>query len=127
MPRADLQEDTRFRILRLLEENPELSQRSLAAQVGISVGAVHYCLNALVEKGMIKLGNFSAAPDKRRYAYVLTPRGMAEKMRLTGRFLARKRAEYEALKAEIEALEVEIGSRDRPEGDDDVTGLPGDA
>lgn len=111
MARAELQEDTRFRILRLLDENPEMSQRDLASEVGVSVGAVHYCLNALVEKGMVKLGNFTAAPDKRRYAYMLTPRGMSEKMRLTGRFLARKRAEYEALKAEIEALEDEVALR----------------
>jgi EPS-associated MarR family transcriptional regulator len=107
--RPDLQEDVRFRVLRLLEENPEMSQRELARAVGISLGAMHYCLNALVEKGFIKLGNFTAARDKRRYAYVLTPHGMAEKAALTGRFLRRKLAEYEALKAEIEALRLETG------------------
>jgi len=107
--RPDLQEDVRFRVLRLLEENPEMSQRELARAVGISLGAMHYCLNALVEKGFIKLGNFTAARDKRRYAYVLTPHGMAEKAALTGRFMRRKLAEYEALKAEIEALRLETG------------------
>lgn len=107
--RPDLQEDVRFRVLRLLEETPEMSQRELARAVGISLGAMHYCLNALVEKGFIKLGNFTAARDKRRYAYVLTPHGMAEKAALTGRFLRRKLAEYEALKAEIEALRLETG------------------
>ncbi|GJL87296.1 MAG: MarR family EPS-associated transcriptional regulator [Minwuia thermotolerans] len=97
-----------FRVLRLLEENPEMSQRDLAQAVGISVGGAHYCLNALIEKGLIKIGNFSAARDKRRYAYILTPKGIAEKSALTGRFLKRKMAEYEALKAEIDALKVEL-------------------
>lgn len=106
--RKTTQEDVHFRVLRLLEENPEMSQRDLAQAVGISVGGAHYCLNALVEKGLIKIGNFSAARDKRRYAYILTPKGIAEKSALTGRFLKRKMAEYEALKAEIEALQVEL-------------------
>jgi EPS-associated MarR family transcriptional regulator len=106
--RKTTQEDVHFRVLRLLEENPEMSQRDLAQAVGISVGGAHYCLNALIEKGLIKIGNFSAARDKRRYAYILTPKGIAEKSALTGRFLKRKMAEYEALKAEIEALQVEL-------------------
>ena len=103
-------EDTRFRILRLLEDNPTMSQRELAEAVGISVGSVHYLLNALIERGIVKLGNFSAAEDKRRYAYVLTPKGLAEKAAITGRFLARKLEEYEALKAEIETLREEVGN-----------------
>ncbi|MDF1722315.1 MAG: MarR family EPS-associated transcriptional regulator [Minwuia sp.] len=106
--RKRTQEDVHFRVLRLLQENPEMSQRDLARAVGISVGGAHYCLNALVEKGLIKIGNFSAAADKRRYAYMLTPKGIAEKSALTGRFLKRKMAEYEALKAEIETLQVEL-------------------
>lgn len=106
--RKTSQEDVHFRVLRLLEENPEMSQRDLAQAVGISVGGAHYCLNALIEKGLIKIGNFSAARDKRRYAYILTPKGIAEKSALTGRFLKRKMAEYEALKAEIDALKVEL-------------------
>jgi EPS-associated MarR family transcriptional regulator len=104
-----LQEDVHFRVLRLLQENPELSQRELAKAVGISVGGAHYVLNALIEAGMVKLGNFKAAEDKRRYAYILTPKGLAEKARITKRFLTRKLAEYEALKQEIEALRGEIG------------------
>ncbi|MDF1734013.1 MAG: MarR family EPS-associated transcriptional regulator [Minwuia sp.] len=111
--RKTSQEDVHFRVLRLLEENPEMSQRDLAQAVGISVGGAHYCLNALIEKGLIKIGNFSAARDKRRYAYMLTPKGIAEKSALTGRFLKRKLAEYEALKAEIDALKVEL----EPSGD----------
>jgi len=106
--RKTSQEDVHFRVLRLLEENPEMSQRDLAQAVGISVGGAHYCLNALIEKGLIKIGNFSAARDKRRYAYILTPKGITEKSALTGRFLKRKMAEYEALKAEIDALRVEL-------------------
>lgn len=77
--RDKLREDVQFRILRLLQDNPEMSQRDLAKAVGVSTGGVHYVLNALLEKGWIKLGNFTASEDRRRYAYVLTPRGVAEK------------------------------------------------
>ena len=106
--RTKLQEDTHFRVLRLLQENPEMSQRELAAAVGVSVGGMHYVLNALIEKGLVKLGNFRAAEDKRRYAYVLTPKGIARKAALTRAFLARKMEEYKALRDEIEALTQEI-------------------
>lgn len=108
--RTKLQEDTHFRVLRLLQENPEMSQRELAAAVGVSVGGMHYVLNALIEKGLVKLANFKAAEDKRRYAYVLTPKGVKEKTGITKRFLKRKIDEYEALKEEIEALEMELNS-----------------
>lgn len=104
--RDRLREDVHFRVLRLLQENPEMSQRDLARAVGISTGGAHYVLNALLEKGLIKLSNFTAAEDKRRYAYILTPKGLAAKATLTRQFLVRKMAEYEALKAEIE----EVGS-----------------
>jgi len=109
--RSNVQEDVRFRVLRLLEESPEMSQRDIAASVGISVGGVHYLLNALIGKGMVKLGNFSAARDKRRYSYILTPKGLSEKAALTSRFLKRKMEEYKALEEEIDALqnEVELG------------------
>ena len=106
--RSKAQEDLRFRVLRLLQENPEMSQRDIAAAVGISVGGVHYCLNALMKKGMVKLGNFSAAQDKRRYAYILTPKGLSEKAELTSRFLKRKMEEYDALKEEIDMLQSEM-------------------
>jgi EPS-associated MarR family transcriptional regulator len=106
-----LTEDTRFRVLRVLQANPEISQRDLAAAVGISLGGAHYALTALIETGLVKLGNFGAAPDKRRYAYILTPQGVAEKASITRRFLARKVAEYEALRAEIEALQREASER----------------
>jgi len=106
--RSKLQEDAHFRVLRLLQDNPEMSQRELAEAVGISVGGTHYVLNALIEKGLVKLGNFTAAEDKRRYAYILTPKGIAEKVALTRSFLARKMVEYENLRVEIKELECEI-------------------
>ncbi|MCW9044070.1 MAG: MarR family EPS-associated transcriptional regulator [Pseudopelagicola sp.] len=109
--RSKLQEDTHFRVLRLLQENPEMSQRELAEAVGISVGGTHYVLKALIDKGLVKLGNFTAAKDKRRYSYVLTPSGIARKAALTRAFLARKMEEYEVLREEIEALRTELDHR----------------
>lgn len=106
--RTKLQEDTHFRVLRILQANPEMSQRELAEAVGVSVGGIHYVLNALIDKGLVKLGNFTAAEDKRRYAYLLTPKGIKEKSLLTAKFLERKIAEYEALKAEIDEIASEI-------------------
>lgn len=113
--RSKVQEDVRFRVLRLLHDNPELSQRDLAQAVGISNGSAHYLLSALLDKGLIKLGNFTAAQDKRRYAYILTPKGIAEKAAITRRFLERTIQEYDALKAEIEALRDELGDDVVPE------------
>ena len=98
----------RFRILRHLEENPEMTQRELARAVGLSVGSLHYKLNALVEAGLVKLDNVTDATDKRRFAYRLTPGGMSEKASLTQRFLRRRIKEYEALKAEIADLRGDV-------------------
>lgn len=100
--------EIRFRVLTLLKDNPEYSQRDLARELGVSTGAVHYLLKALIDKGFIKLGNFTSAPDKRRYAYILTPYGINAKMALTADFLRRKRAEYVALRAEIDRLAAEL-------------------
>ena len=97
-------DDVRFRVLRVLQDEPGLSQREMSARLGVSLGAVNYCLRALTEKGQVKVRNFRSSDNKLRYAYILTPGGIAEKARLTGAFLARKIAEYEALRAEIEAL-----------------------
>ena len=113
--RDKLREDVKFRILRLLQENPEMSQRELAHAVGVSTGGIHYVLNALVEKGMLKLANFTAAEDKRRYAYVLTPKGISAKADLTRRFMIRKLAEYEELKAEIEEVRSDLSEQDLAE------------
>ena len=85
-----------------------MSQRDLAQSVGVSVGRMNYVINALVDKGLVKLGNFTAAKDKRRYAYVLTPQGIAKRTALTRAFLMRKVAEYEALREEIETLSSEL-------------------
>lgn len=114
--RSELQEDVQFRVSRELQKKPDISRRELAQAVGISVGGAHYVLNALVDKGFVKLANFSAAKDKRRYVHILTPKGLAEKTSITLRFLERKIAEYEALKAEINTLEEEmaLGSNTGP-------------
>jgi EPS-associated MarR family transcriptional regulator len=104
---ARLQEDTYYRVMRILQNNPDLTQRELARQLGISVGGLNYCLKALMEKGWVKMNNFAHSKNKFGYVYVLTPHGMAQKAALTHRFLQRKMQEYEALRAEIEALKAE--------------------
>lgn len=105
--RSQLQEDTNFRVLRLLQDNPDLTQREIAQKLGVSASGMNYCLKALIEKGLVKVQNFSQSKNKFGYVYLLTPQGVAEKALLTGRFLKRKMAEYEALRAEIEALSAE--------------------
>ena len=108
--RAKLQEDTKFRLMRLLQDNPHLSQREMAKELGISFGGINYCLNALIDKGLVKIHNFSQNQNKFGYAYLLTPIGIAEKALLTGNFLTRKLQEYEMLKAEIKTLKLEINT-----------------
>ncbi len=105
--RQTANDDTLFWTLKLLQENPGVTQRTLAKEVGINVSSINFCLKALVEKGWIKMGNFSKNPHKLSYAYLLTPTGVAEKAALTRRFLQRKMAEYEKLRGEIEALRHE--------------------
>lgn len=106
--RAKLQEDTKFRLMQLLHENPRMSQREMAKALGISFGGINYCLNALIEKGLVKIHNFKQNQNKFGYAYLLTPSGVSEKALLTGRFLKRKVQEYEALKKEMKALGLEM-------------------
>ena len=103
------QEDARFRLLQALEQNPEATQRELAAALGLSLGAINYSLRALGERGLVKLGNFTRSDRKLAYAYVLTPAGLTEKAGLARRFMARKRQEYEALREELENLRVQYG------------------
>ena len=103
-----LQEDTRFRVLRALQDNPRLTQRELSERLGVSLGATNFVLRALMEKGALKIRNFRGNTRKLSYAYILTPHGLAEKASLTARFLARKQKEYESLKAEIEAVSREL-------------------
>ena len=103
-----LQEENHLKVLRLLEANPELSQRELADALGVSLGKTNYCLKALLGKGYIKMQSFNKSQNKLAYAYLLTPTGITEKTGLTVRFLARKVAEYESLTLEIEALKSEM-------------------
>jgi EPS-associated MarR family transcriptional regulator len=109
--RQTANDDTLFWTLKVLQDNPGVTQRTLAKEVGINVSTINFCLKALVEKGWIKMSNFSKNPNKLGYAYLLTPAGVAEKAALTKRFLQRKMAEYEKLRGEIEALQLEA---DRP-------------
>ena len=104
---AKIQEDTHFRIIRILQETPDLTQRELAEKLGMSVGGLNYCLNALIDKGLVKMQSFRQSKNKFGYVYLLTPKGISEKITLTGKFLERKQAEYEALKAEIESLKAQ--------------------
>ena len=107
-----IQDETHFRIMRILQENPDLTQRELADQLGMSLGGLNYFLKALIEKGFVKMQNFQNSKNKFKYVYLLTPQGIAEKVTLTNRFLKRKMEEYEALKIEIEALKYQV---DAPE------------
>jgi EPS-associated MarR family transcriptional regulator len=102
-----LTDETRYKLLRMLEANPQASQRDLAQALGISVGKVNYCLNALIERGWLKARNFKNNKNKRAYMYYVTPRGFEEKARVTMRFFRQRLAEYEALSSEIEALRRE--------------------
>ena len=102
------QEEIQLKVLRRLHQTPDLSQRALARDLGISLGSVNYCFQALAEKGWIKMQNFSQSQHKFRYAYLLTPRGMAQKSKLTATFLQRKLLEYENLQTEIATLKSEV-------------------
>ena len=102
-----LKDEDRYKILKLLSDNADLNQRQLADALGVSLGKTNYCLKALIEKGMIKAGNFRSNPNKGSYAYLLTPKGIDEKARVTLRFLNRKQSKYEALQVELEELRQE--------------------
>jgi len=105
-----ISEDTRFRVLRLIQENPHASQREIASALGLSLGGVNYCLKALAAKGLLKIENFRKSGNKLGYLYLLTPEGIVEKTHLTEAFLRRKMAEYELLRKEIEAVSSSIES-----------------
>jgi EPS-associated MarR family transcriptional regulator len=104
-----LTDEYRYRILKLLENNPTASQREIARELGVSLGRINYCLQALVEKGLIKVNNFRENESKRGYLYYLTPKGMQEKARVTVRFLKFKLDEIEHLKQEVAQLQREAG------------------
>lgn len=107
--RNKLREESHFRVLRALEENPHMSQRELAQTLGVSVAKANYLINALVEKGHVKIEAFRRSGDKlNKIAYLLTPQGLSNRMALTRNYLDRKTREYEALKAEIESLQADL-------------------
>ena len=106
-----LTDPQRLQLLKLLQDEPQMSQRDLAQAMGVSLGKANYCLKALMDKGLVKFGNFRKNPDKAQYAYLLTPAGLEEKSRITMAFLRRKIAEYEALEREIEQLRGDLKNR----------------
>jgi len=108
-----LTDEYRYRILKLLEKNPTASQREIARELGVSLGRVNYCLQALIEKGLIKVNNFRQNESKRAYLYYLTPKGVQEKTKVTVRFLKAKLDEYESLKREVAQLQREAGNPHR--------------
>ena len=103
-------EEIEYNALKLLEANPQLSQRQLSAELDISLGKTHYVLKSLIDVGWVKLNNFGSSNNKLGYAYVLTPSGITEKAAITVRFLARKQREYIELQTEIEALRDEVAA-----------------
>lgn len=107
-----LTEENRYQLLKLLEGNPSLNQRELAKAMGISLGKTNYCLNALIEKGLIKVANFKRSKTKMNYAYYLTPKGLDEKARVTMQFLKLKQQEYDSLVKELEELQKEASQID---------------
>jgi EPS-associated MarR family transcriptional regulator len=108
-----LRDEVHYRLLKLLAEHPEASQRQLADALGVSLGKINYCVKALIDKGWVKVNNFRNNKNKLAYAYLLTPSGVDAKARITARFLKRKLAEFEALEAEIAQLTAEVNDLGR--------------
>jgi EPS-associated MarR family transcriptional regulator len=114
-----MQDEIHYKLLKHLEASPNISQRELAQAMGVSVGKTNYCVRALIEKGWIKTRNFKNSNHKIAYAYVLTPKGLREKAKITTRFLKHKVREYELLKSEIEQLQREAAlSSDTLQGEE---------
>jgi EPS-associated MarR family transcriptional regulator len=111
VPEAKMDEELRLRLLRLLTESPELSQRELAHRLGLSLGKTNYCLRALIDKGWVKANNFRNSQNKLAYAYVLTPSGLGAKASATTAFLRRKQEEFAQLEREIEQLREEVSGQ----------------
>src|SRR5699024_6995221 len=108
-----MNDDIHLRLLQLLQQSPHLSQRELAAELGISLGKVNYCVRALVDKGWVKMNNFRKSDNKSAYIYQLTPQGIAEKAALAVRFLRYKEAEHEKLLEEIEVLRQLVAEQNK--------------
>ena len=105
---ANQQEDNYLRVMRILQDSPDTTQRELAEKLGLSVGGLNYCLKALIDKGWVKMQNFSNNKNKLGYAYLLTPTGIVQKVSLTRSFLQRKMQEFEVLKQEIKQMKQEV-------------------
>ena len=103
--------ETHLKVLRCIEEKPEITQRELAQELGVSLGKVNYCLKALIQRGWVKVNNFKNSNNKSAYAYLLTPKGIERKTKITARYLRSKIDEYETLRKEIEMLRREVGSQ----------------
>lgn len=103
-----MEDEIHYKLLKVLEETPDVTQRELAARLGISLGKANYCLRALMGRGWVKMGNFRRNPNKMGYVYLLTPCGIEEKARFAVRFLRHKLNEFDVLKAEIERLQLEV-------------------
>jgi EPS-associated MarR family transcriptional regulator len=101
-------DEIQLSVLRLLEQNPQLTQRQLSAELGVSLGKTHYIVKSLIDVGLVKLDNFQRSDNKWGYAYLLTPKGIKEKAAITVRFLARKQDEFRRLEREIEMLKSEV-------------------
>ena len=107
--RKEHQEDAKLRLLQMISNNPQMTSREIAHQVGISNGSAYYLLTSFIDKGLIKLENLKKSDQKTKYSYLLTPRGIREKSFIKSRFLVRKKKEYELLKKEIAELERDLG------------------
>ena len=106
--RKEHQEDAKFRVFQIINENPQMTTRELAKNVGISNGSAYYLLTSLIDMGFVKLSNFKDSSQKIKYSYLLTPKGIREKSLVTSKFLVRKKQEYELLKKEISELERDL-------------------
>ena len=107
--RKEYQEDAKLRVMQIINQNPQMTSRKIAQKVGISNGSAYYLLTSLIDKGLVKLANFTENSQKIKYSYLLTPKGIREKSMLANEFLARKKEEYKSLRNEINQLEQEIG------------------
>jgi EPS-associated MarR family transcriptional regulator len=108
--RKEHQEDAKLRVMQIIKQNPELTTREIAQRVGISNGSAYYLLTSLIDKGFVKLSNFKENPEKTKYSYLLTSKGIREKSLITSKFLVRKKQEFEALREEINTFEKSIGN-----------------
>jgi EPS-associated MarR family transcriptional regulator len=108
--RKEHQEDAKFRVFQIINENPQMTTRQIAQKVGISNGSAYYLLTSLIDMGFVKLSNFKDSTQKIRYSYFLTPKGIREKSLVTSRFLVRKKQEFESLREEINSLEIAVGN-----------------